>query len=237
MTERRNRWGHYLITPPEGGKPKGYIRATTVAKTLDDQGSLIAWKAAMALTGVMRRPGLRAQLEAAIAEHPTTGPWYGGIEAKRAMKLVEDAAQAGGSSDRAEIGTALHAICEAYDLGQTPVVSQTETAADLAAYSKWITDNQITFSAEHIESIVVLDEYQVAGKADRLVAHIPGHQAPMVADLKTGGSLDYGQQAIAVQLAIYAHADAVYHQGEAADGSQDVRAGYWLRLHGASVSG
>lgn len=33
---RRDRWGRYLVVPPDGGKPVGYTRATTVAKALDE---------------------------------------------------------------------------------------------------------------------------------------------------------------------------------------------------------
>lgn len=42
-TIQRDRWGRPLITPPDGGKPKPYTRASTLAKALDDNQGLIDW--------------------------------------------------------------------------------------------------------------------------------------------------------------------------------------------------
>jgi len=235
---RRDRWGRYLVVPPGGTRPVGYTRATTVAKVLDDQGGLMPWKAAMALTGMMRRPGLRGRVEALVSAHPEAGPWYGSDESKKAIKaLVEECAEAGGSADRADIGTALHAIVEQINRGEPATISQDSTRADVDAYRAKLAEYGITFHAEHIEATVVLDEYQVAGTADGGAVHIPGLAKylrergigngsdldDVVADLKTGTRLDYSGQAIAVQLAIYGHGDAHYRQGPNGDGSDDVR--------------
>jgi hypothetical protein len=40
----RDRWGRPLIEPPDGGKPIGYTRVSTLAKALDDKTSLMDWK-------------------------------------------------------------------------------------------------------------------------------------------------------------------------------------------------
>lgn len=222
---RRDRWGRYLVVPPTGGKPLGYTRATTVAKTLDDQGGLMPWKAAMALTGMTRRSGLRAQIEALVSKHPEKGPWYGSDESKRAIKkLVEECAEAGGSSDRADIGTALHAIIEQIGRGEPVQISQDSTRADVAAYRDLIVKGQIEFLREYIEATFVLDHYQVAGTADGGAVRIPWlSDKLLIADLKTGANLEYSGQAIGVQLATYAHGDAHYVQGLNPDGSQDER--------------
>jgi len=222
---RRDRWGRYLVVPPGGGKPQGYTRATTVAKTLDDGGGLIPWKASMAITGILRRPGLMAKAEALVSKHPEKGPWYGGDESKKAMKkLVEEAAEAGGSSDRADIGTALHAIIEQLGRGEPVTISQDSTRADVDAYRRLIADGQVEFLREYIEATFVLDQWQVAGTADGGAVRIPWlSNKLLIADLKTGTNLDYSGQAIGVQLATYAHGDAHYLQGDAPDGSQDER--------------
>src|SRR5215831_13435168 len=80
---RRDQWGRYLIVPPEGGPPTGYTRVTTVAKALDQGGGLAPWKATMAITGMLARPGLRARWEALLAEHGGDA-WYGSDAAKKA---------------------------------------------------------------------------------------------------------------------------------------------------------
>lgn len=223
MELRRNQWGHLMVVPPSGGKPVGYPRATTVAKALDDGGALGPWKAAMAMRGMLRRDGLRAQVEVLEAQHPAKGPWYGGDESKAAIKkLVEQCIEAGGGSDRADVGTALHAIVEQINVGQDPVVSQDSTRADVDAYRKKIAAAGITFDPSTIEVTVVLDAWKVAGTADMGCAHVPG-LGNVIADLKTGTDLTFSWRSIAVQLAIYAHGDAVYRQGDAKDGSQDQR--------------
>ena len=62
----------------------------------------------------------------------------------------------------------------------------------------------------------VLDEHGVAGTFDR-AAFVPGFDLPLIADLKSGSSLDYSWPAFAIQLAIYTQANALYEQGAAAD--------------------
>jgi hypothetical protein len=223
MTEtRRDRWGRYLVVPPTGGKPVGYTRVTTVAKALDDGSGLLDWKATASVVGTMRRPGIRAAWEQLLNEHPD--PWYGSPESKKKCKeLVKDAAEAGGSGDRALLGTSLHALVETLNKGGTPLVSQDATQRDLDAYQRAIDAAGLHVDPAYCERTVVLDGAQVAGTADMLSVKVPGFDVPLIADLKTGERLDFGWQAIAVQLAAYAHADALYTQGDATDGSQDVR--------------
>jgi hypothetical protein len=62
----------------------------------------------------------------------------------------------------------------------------------------------------------------VAGTFDRIV-EVPGYDLPLVTDLKTGGNLAFSWHAIAVQLAAYSRANAIYVQGSARDGSEDQR--------------
>jgi len=218
---RRDRWGRYLVTPPGGGKPVGYTRATTVAKTLDDGGGLIPWKATATVVGSLRRPGLAARWSALYAEHQD--PWYATEASKIACKkLVEECAEAGGSTDRADIGTALHALVELINLGGAAPIIHGPMLADVDAYRRTIAAAGITFDPALIEAMVVLDRYQVAGTADILSCNLPGI-GNVVADLKTGTDLKYSWQAIAIQLAIYANADNVYLQHDATDGSADER--------------
>jgi len=217
---RRDQWGRYLVVPPIGGKPVGFTRATTVAKTLDAEGGLADWRSTMAITGLMMRRGLRAQWEALIAE--TAGdPWYNSPGSKaQAKALVKECQEAGGSNDRAKVGNALHAITAAVDAGKDIAHLSDETATDVAAYVAGLSQAGIQVLPEYIEQMVVLDDWQVAGTFDR-VATVNGVQ--MIADLKTGDNLEYSWLQIAVQLAIYAHADAIYQQGNAANGSKDQR--------------
>ena len=216
---RRDRWGRMLVVPPDGVEPVGYTRVTTVAKALDDGGGLAPWAATMTVLGMMARPGLRARWETLVAA--TSGdPWYASTDSKAQCKrLVEDCKAVGGASDRAEQGTSLHALTALVDVGRdlgtlrlTP-----DTEADVSAYvnaliGEGIAVAQLVDGGAAVEVTLVLDAEHVAGTADRIV-HVPGFDLPLIADLKTG-DLQYSWQAIAVQLAAYAHADARYVQGD-----------------------
>jgi hypothetical protein len=198
----RDRYGRPLITPVGGGKPVGYTRVTTLAKALDDGGGLIPWKATATIVGAMRRQGLFARWQA-LASKAQGDPWYHSAETKAAAKkLVEECAEAGGSTDRADLGTALHAIAEQADLGR-PVHIQPNLRADLDAYHATLAAHGVEILPEWMERFVVLDDWQVAGTFDRLVRMPDGRL--VVADLKTGADLKYSWQSIAVQLAAYAH--------------------------------
>jgi hypothetical protein len=219
---RRDQWQRYLVVPIPGEKPHGYTRVTTVAKTLDSGGGLGPWKAAMTACGVIKAPGLRAKWEALLAEYGGN-PWYASPAGKAACKaLVEECATAGGADTRRDQGTALHSITAVVDAGGKPEFLTPETSALIAAYKACRDEAGITIIPDYIETMVVLDEYQVAGIFDRL-ACVPGYKLPLIADLKTGGDLAYSWQPIAVQLAAYSRANAIYQQGPAKNGSQDRR--------------
>jgi hypothetical protein len=223
---RRDQWGRMLVVPPEGHEPIGYTRVTTVAKATDDGGGLAPWKATMTMLGAYARPGLRSRWETLIAA--TAGdPWYASKEGKAQCKaLVEECAKVGGASDRAEQGTSLHALTALADTGRSVTGLTPATEADLQAYVNTLIAEGITVvdlwpGTPAVEVTVVLDRQRVAGTADRIVA-VPGFPLPLIADLKTG-DLQYSWQAMAVQLAGYANADAVYDQGADPNGSEDIR--------------
>jgi hypothetical protein len=208
---RRDQWGRYLVVPPGGGKPVGYTRVTTVAKSLDDGGGLAPWKAAMTASGIIIRRGLRSQWEALIAEYGD--PWYAGGDAKRqAKRLVEESAAVGGANDRSEVGTALHTITSMVDLGKTPQHLTEETERLVRAYSDGLTEAGIIVLPGAVELVTVLDSVRVAGTFDRVVT-VPGFEVPLIADLKTGANLDFSWNSIAVQLAAYSRGEALYRQG------------------------
>lgn len=201
---RRDRWGRYLVVPPGGGKPVAYTRATTVAKAIEDQHSLIAWKARVAAKGLT----IRGELLKMIAVTD---------DRKRLDDLVEQAAQAGGATERRDEGTALHRALELAMSGQ-PVPELFR--GDVAAVHDALTRHGLTVVDGMTERMCVDDEHRIAGMFDLLLTD---GTRQWVADFKTGKTLDYSGLAFATQLAIYAGASALYVQGQAKDGSQDQR--------------
>jgi len=190
----KDRWGRYLIQQPEG-KSRGYTRVTTVAKTLDDTASLADWKVRMAITGLVQRPDLLAQASTAIDDRT------------RMNKIANDCVEAAGAYSRANLGTALHAITEQIDLGLKPAILP-GLQADIDAYVAGIKSHGIIMHNEFIEVLLINDDFEYAGTADRIVTTRDGKIC--IFDLKTGTDLSYSFGSIAVQLAMYAHADWIY---------------------------
>lgn len=203
---RRDGWGRYLVVPPEGGKPRGYTRATTVAKALDDGGGLLTWGKRMVALGLARSPHLVAQVA-------TTDP-----KDKRALNvLCERAAEAGGSTVRRDQGIALHAALEV--AWQDPEAAPGMFLEDVRAVHRALDAAGLRPVEGLAERIVVIDEHHIAGTFDLVLTD---GTTNYVADVKTGASL-IGSLAFAIQLSLYASATAMYVQGRAEDGSEDQR--------------
>ncbi len=191
----KDRWGRYKIQHPDTGKELGYTRVTTIAKTLDDTGSLADWKTRMALTGIVQRPDLLAQASTALDDR------------SKMNKIAQDAIDAAGAYSRANLGTALHAITEQIDRGLKPQILQ-GLQADIETYVAATAAWDMRMQAEWIEVLLINDELQYAGTADRIVQLRDGRL--VIFDLKTGTDLSYSYGSIAVQLAAYANAEWIY---------------------------
>lgn len=208
METRRDRWGRYLVVPPEGGKPVGYTRATTIAKTLDDTSSLMSWAERMTAIGLARRPDILAQVSDAENDK------------KQLNRLCEQAKEAGGATIRRDLGTALHSILERSwtDPDYVPPAAHVD---DVTAVHASIETAGYRIVEGMNERIVVNDEHRIAGTFDLMLEHHTGRR--LIADIKTGSTVAYSGLSFATQLTIYANADSLYTQGAAPDGSEDVR--------------
>jgi hypothetical protein len=207
---RRDRWGRYVVLAPGAEKPTGYTRATTVAKTLDDESNLKTWAQRMTALGLAGRPDLVALVAATDPE-----------DKKTLNNICERASEAGGATVRRDLGTALHKMLE--DSWFDPSYSApAQFVADVRAVHEALAAAGFTVVAGMTERMIVNDRHQIAGMFDLLLA-TNGDDELIMADIKTGSSVDFGALGWATQLAIYANADALYRQGRAADGSEDVR--------------
>ena len=211
---RRDRWGRYLVVPPDGGKPVGYTRATTVAKALDDTSNLMAWANRMTALGLAQRPDLLALVQAADPG-----------DRDELNKVCERAKEAGGATARRDLGTALHTMVEKSHTDPNWTVPDAY-AADVAAVNAAVEAAGYEVVDGMSEVMVVLDRHRIAGTSD-LTLRRRCDGILFVADIKTGATVKYGALAWAVQLAIYAHANSVYRQGAAKDGSEDRREQRW----------
>lgn len=197
----RDRYGRPLIQPPNGGKPKAYTRVSTLAKTLDDEYNLRQWSARMTAIGLNKRPDLAALVAASVDD-------------KRALnKACQDAQEAAGSKTAANIGTAIHAFCEAVDNGAALDTVPADYRPHVEAYKAVTTAAGLL--PMRCEQFVVNDDLSAAGTLDRLYWNQgfqsdPNTNAVVVGDIKTGNSdPKFIALATAIQIATYAHAATV----------------------------
>lgn len=184
----RDRYGRPLVVPPNGGKKVAYTRCTTFIDCLEDKFNLQKWMMRMVALGLAERPDLLLSTSAHKDD-------------KRELDRICDAAkEAAAASAAATTGTALHALTELVDRGETLPVVPPLAKASLDAYAT----ATASLKSEAIEQFLVLDTLKIGGTTDRIV-NFRGKS--YIADIKTG-SIEYGALKIAMQLAVYARSHA-----------------------------
>jgi hypothetical protein len=196
--------GRYRIPDPVTGEARTWVRATTWAKTVSDVFALHGWEKRMVALGLAQRQDLLLRV-AAVAD-PDSTPGKNQLD-----RLVEQAREHAKADARANLGTALHAFTEAIDLGRPLPQIPPPFDRDIAAYRAAMAAVEV--SRNYVEKVCVVRELGVAGTMDRVVRfkHGPkGSPLPLIADLKSAADLKYSWTEIAIQLALYAHADTIY---------------------------
>lgn len=211
----RDRWGRYRLPRPSAPE-RGVIswqRATTLAKMASDMNGIMNWKMRYVAKGVALRTDLYALASATDVNDKNTFD-----------RLTEDAFKAAGGDSAATTGTAVHTYTEIVDEGGDPNVPDL-WKADVSCYKRLVTVNGLEFPKTGIERIVVNEALAVAGTFDRIARVTKPLRVQVgkdrfvnlkvgewvVLDLKTGQNLEYGWRDIAVQLSIYANADAMWN--------------------------
>lgn len=185
--------GRPYVVPPEGGKAKTYTRCTTYVKVLEDTYNLTRWQCRMTALGVTDRPDLQLAVAAARDDK---GMLNG---------LCADAQDYAKAHAAATTGTALHTFTEKIDRGLPLGPVPEAYRADLDAYR----EETACLTMLAVEPFAVQDDLKIGGTPDR-VAEYRGHVYPecrgrrYIADVKSGGGIDYGIGTIAMQLAVYA---------------------------------
>jgi hypothetical protein len=192
-----DRWNRYMLMPEAGGAPVPHTRVTTFANTLDDRFGLHVWEQRMTALGLARRPDLLAR----VAATPETD--------KHALDLlVAQAREAAEATSGANMGTATHQFTERHDRGELLLERIPEPwHADIAAYAAMLQEHKVQIEQAFIERIVVLPEWQVAGRFDRFVIHQGKRR---VFDVKSAKVLKLIP--VAIQLALYGHAATLYDE-------------------------
>lgn len=200
----------YVYAEDGSDNGKLYTRITTFIDCLSDRTQLEKWRARIILTGlaVEHRDWLDAWLnperelvsERSLVQTLVEG--YINLDDRSAMnELVEAAFRAGDGYLKAEQGTDMHRITEAWDrMEPLPEMGEWEQR-DFEAWLRLMDTHKLV--PVDIERRCVIDELKVAGTPDRTYWW-PERNELVIGDLKTG-SIDYGAGKMAMQLALAAH--------------------------------
>lgn len=222
-TVRRDHLGRYLIPDPTTGKERSWMRATTLAKTLDDGEALVRWKCARTAIGVALKPSIQAGITAAQSDSKALG------------KLVDQAQEAAGANEQRELGTHLHRILELVDTGRMdPGGVPAPWGRDVSAYLAELKRQSLVVRPDLCEVIFLNHTLEVAGTCDRVYQDHEGRL--VVADIKTGGRVYY--LSFAMQFAIYATATHVYNPvTDELTPAPEMRQDHTLMVHAPAGSG
>jgi hypothetical protein len=210
----RDAMGRYLLPNVDNqSRRRAYTRATTVAHTLSDEYFLTQWKRRMVAVGISRDPDLvKLASDLGYQLDAYADDWRMAKDIKRSLDGVcDEAATLAGADRGSSLGTLLHTITEYYDAGRIAEISDQvpeELWADLDAYALAMDAAGIKRPVEWIERICVNSTIGSAGTWDRLLQLPDGRL--VIGDLKTQKTVDFGWLEIAIQLAEYAYADALF---------------------------
>lgn len=202
--------GRYKLPDPDTGKDALFTRVSTISKMLEDTYHLEQWKDRTLAKGLSMRPDL-VMLAGATS-----------LDDKMAFRdLCEKARNAAGSDTGSNHGTAFHSLTELVDKGlPIPQGTHPDNVKRLELYKQSLDDHRLAVIPEWMERVVLNREHRLVGRTDRaliardmsLLGYRSSGYGMVIGDVKSQKSMDFGCMAIAMQLAIYAHADLVFNE-------------------------
>lgn len=205
----RDHFGRYKMPNPNTGEISGHTRATTIAKALTDntggKRALENYRDRMLIKGLIKAPELLEGFDTSLLDTVRERDLHSAFEA-----VAANASNAGGSSDKSEFGTAVHAWTEALDIGKISFNEVPDLFAPyVAAYSVSLSDAGVEVVPQYVERIVYCPATGSIGTADRLFL-VNGEL--MIGDIKTSSNIAYSWPSISAQLAQYADASHIWSE-------------------------
>uniref|UniRef100_A0AB39AKQ9 Exonuclease n=1 Tax=Mycolicibacterium phage phi1_186018 TaxID=3236641 RepID=A0AB39AKQ9_9CAUD len=207
-----NGWGWYQLPSPTTGRPTGYPRASTVAKTLDDTYGLNKWKTREIVQKVLdlarMDPGT-VVYDDGSPEKVTAGDLLGLLDEARNQPKVtkvdavlETIDNCLGGADARELGECVHAWLEALDVGLVLIHQVPEVVKPHVHYARKVMAHRgIVALPQYVERTVLNDqgEEPVAGRIDRIFQLVTTGELVM-GDVKSSKSLEYSWLPFGVQV-------------------------------------
>jgi hypothetical protein len=205
----------YLLPHPDTGRETAFSRATTIAGTLDDRFNLERWIQRKLIAAILE--GVRVQMKmqnpltqfATVSDHEKAIDaamihlWGTDITARKFNDAIDYLDNLQGGSDSTEFGQAVHAWCEALDLGIVQMCDIPDVFVEhVRAYREILLRHALHPVPAYTERIVFNDG--IIGTLDRLFRVITTGKL-CLGDVKTtkADSLDWGVLEFCIQLAVY----------------------------------
>jgi hypothetical protein len=196
--------GRYRLPNRDGSHhPGGWMRTTNLASALLDQKELQNWEVQQVLKGIRARPDLVDEL--LVMDLDEMSPT---IARKELLRLAEEAKGYAGADEAKRRGLARHTMVERWH-ATGEMHGTTAMRAQLGAYVDILEAHQLAPVPAMQERIIICEELNCAGTFDTAVQDLAYGGALKVADLKTQMRVWTLMQP-RCQLAIYAHADAMW---------------------------
>lgn len=199
-----DQWRRYLLPDPDTGRMRAWTRASTVAKTIEDTFHLQRWEVRKVMKGLTLRPDLYAMVQTLDPDDES--------DKGKLNQIGKEAKEAAGGSYGANMGTAFHAFTEDRDMGRYQVPADPGLDASLRAYQACLEEYGWDVVPELLERVVVVPDLGVAGRIDKILIPRNGGGLPMIGDLKTQKTMDFGALAQSIQLAIYSRGAALWDE-------------------------
>jgi hypothetical protein len=206
---KRDGKDRYLLPELDGRAPvatQGLTRVSTIKAGLSNTIGIQNWTNRLTAEGVATSPELLTEIARLVATQTPD-------ERKSAVgKLAKRAHVKAGSAERSELGTAVHEHHERKTKGQDPGSVPERYQRDVAAYDQLLAENQVELIPE-LSEVTVKCLYGAAGTFDNIVRWWNPDTEDwelVVADLKTGRSLELGWLEILIQLWFYANAVGMF---------------------------
>jgi len=189
----------YELPHPLTGKKWSATRATNFNKRASDRFALAQWEMRCVLAGMAVDPGIAEKVLELLGEDVLASVK---TEKVRLNALVDAAKAATKAGDRASTGTELHKWTEMLDAGTVTIDRVPVNHRPIAArYLAVLKASGFTPVPHLIERTTGYAEFGVVGTFDQVMQGPDGRYR--VVDKKSG-SLQFGQDEMSVQLAVYA---------------------------------
>jgi hypothetical protein len=201
--------GRYRLPNRDGSHhPGGWMRATNLASALSDQRALQDWMIQMTLLGVRARHDLVDELSVMDVDsmEPAT-------LRKELLRIAEQARSYAKGDAGMRRGNARHDMVGRFH-ATGEEVGTPAMRAQLASYRAILDAHGLAPVDGMQERVVIVEEVNAAGRFDTVLQDVRGGP-PRIGDLKTQRAF-WSLMEVRAQLAIYAHADAIWDEATGA---------------------